>query len=84
MLPGEDSIWVGEEMTRRFGLPYWQFALWQPMPTAHAPPRPPPDQAAKVMIHNWCYHGSVDEPSPSRERKVVTRTNNSDPRSAPR
>jgi len=23
MLPTEDSIWVGEELTRRFGLPYW-------------------------------------------------------------
>ncbi len=27
MLPTEDSIWVGEEMARRFGLPYWQFCL---------------------------------------------------------
>ena len=27
MLPTEDSIWVGEEMARRFGLPSWQFAL---------------------------------------------------------
>ncbi|HZD79477.1 MAG TPA: aminotransferase class III-fold pyridoxal phosphate-dependent enzyme, partial [Actinomycetota bacterium] len=27
MLPSEDSIWVGAEMTRRFGLPYWQFCL---------------------------------------------------------
>src|SRR4051812_31849356 len=27
MLPTEDSIWVGEELQRRFGLPYWQFAL---------------------------------------------------------
>src|SRR6266446_1306275 len=27
MLPTEDSVWVGEEMARRFGLPYWQFAL---------------------------------------------------------
>jgi len=24
MLPSEDSIWVGEELARRFGLPYWQ------------------------------------------------------------
>ena len=23
MLPTEDAIWVGEELTRRFGLPYW-------------------------------------------------------------
>ena len=27
MLPGEDAVWVGEELQRRFGLPYWQFAL---------------------------------------------------------
>ena len=27
MLPTEDSIWVGEELVRRFGLPYWQFTL---------------------------------------------------------
>ena len=24
MLPYEDVIWVGEELQRRFGLPYWQ------------------------------------------------------------
>jgi len=27
MLPYEDVIWVGEELQRRFNLPYWQFAL---------------------------------------------------------
>src|SRR6201982_1864155 len=27
MLPTEDSLWVGEELGRRFGLPYWQFTL---------------------------------------------------------
>src|SRR5271168_2330362 len=27
MLPTADSIWVGEELARRFGLPYWQFTL---------------------------------------------------------
>ena len=27
MLPSEDALWVGEELTRRFGLPRWQFAL---------------------------------------------------------
>src|SRR5580693_2316783 len=27
MLPTEDSIWLGEELTRRFGMRYWQFAL---------------------------------------------------------
>src|SRR5512143_511153 len=27
MLPTEDAIWVGEELQRRFGLSFWQFAL---------------------------------------------------------
>ena len=27
MLPTEDAAWVGEELTRRFGLPSWQFTL---------------------------------------------------------
>ena len=27
MLPYEDVLWVGEELQRRFKLPYWQFAL---------------------------------------------------------
>src|ERR1700756_3470457 len=27
MLPTEDALWVGEDLKRRFALPYWQFAL---------------------------------------------------------
>src|SRR5260370_33137393 len=27
MLPTEDSLWVGEELKRRFDLPYWQSTL---------------------------------------------------------
>src|SRR5688572_5528628 len=27
MLPTDDAAWVGEELARRFGVPYWQFAL---------------------------------------------------------
>jgi glutamate-1-semialdehyde 2,1-aminomutase len=27
MLPTADAAWVGAELARRFGLPYWQFAL---------------------------------------------------------
>ena len=62
MLPTEDAAWVGREMTRRFGVPYWQFALtatdanrfvirWARRITGRA----------KIAVHNWCYHGSVDE-----------------------
>jgi len=62
MLPTEDSIWVGEEMSRRFDLPSWQFAL-----TATDANRFTIRLAReatgrqKVIVHNWCYHGSVDE-----------------------
>jgi glutamate-1-semialdehyde 2,1-aminomutase len=62
MLPTEDAAWVGVEMTRRFGVPQWQFCLtatdanrfvlrWARELTG----RP------KVLVHNWNYHGSVDE-----------------------
>jgi glutamate-1-semialdehyde 2,1-aminomutase len=27
MLPTQDVLWVGKELQRRFGLPFWQFAL---------------------------------------------------------
>jgi glutamate-1-semialdehyde 2,1-aminomutase len=62
MLPTEDSIWVGEELTRRFRLPYWQFALTATDANRFAirlarlaTGRP------KVLVFNGCYHGTVDE-----------------------
>ena len=62
MLPTEDAAWVGTEMTRRFGVPYWQFTVtatdsnrfvirWAREIT----------KRQKIVVHNWCYHGSVDE-----------------------
>ena len=62
MLPYEDVIWVGEELQRRFGLPYWQFALTATdanrfvLRMARMITRRP-----KVLVFNYCYHGSVDE-----------------------
>jgi glutamate-1-semialdehyde 2,1-aminomutase len=62
MLPTEDSIWVGREMRRRFGLPYWQFCLTATdanrftLRLARAITGRP-----KVLVYSWCYHGSVDE-----------------------
>jgi glutamate-1-semialdehyde aminotransferase len=62
MLPTEDAAWVGEELTRRFGLPSWQFALsatdanrWSLRLARHITGR------SKVVVHDHCYHGSVDE-----------------------
>ena len=62
MLPTEDSAWVGEELGRRFGLPYWQFALTATdanrftIRLARAITGRP-----KVLVYAWCYHGTVDE-----------------------
>jgi glutamate-1-semialdehyde 2,1-aminomutase len=62
MLPTEDSIFVGAEMERRFGLPYWQFALtatdanrFTIRLARQITGRP------KILVYSWCYHGSVDE-----------------------
>jgi glutamate-1-semialdehyde 2,1-aminomutase len=62
MLPTEDSIWLGAEMERRFGLPYWQFCLTATDANRFAirlaraiTGRP------KILVYNYCYHGSVDE-----------------------
>ncbi|HLW85302.1 MAG TPA: aspartate aminotransferase family protein [Candidatus Sulfotelmatobacter sp.] len=62
MLPGEDAIFVAEELQKRFLLPYWQFAL-----TATDANRFSIRLArqitgrAKILVFNWCYHGTVDE-----------------------
>jgi glutamate-1-semialdehyde 2,1-aminomutase len=62
MLPTEDAIWAGEELARRFGLPSWQFALTATdanrftIRLAREITKRP-----KVLVHAWCYHGSVDE-----------------------
>jgi glutamate-1-semialdehyde 2,1-aminomutase len=62
MLPGEDSIVVAEELQTRFKLPYWQFALTATDANRFSirlcrqiTGRP------KILVFNWCYHGTVDE-----------------------
>lgn len=62
MLPTEDAVAVAEELQKRFGLPYWQFALTATDANRFAirlarqiTARP------KILVFNWCYHGSVDE-----------------------
>jgi glutamate-1-semialdehyde 2,1-aminomutase len=62
MLPYEDVVEVGEELQRRFGLPFWQFSL-----TATDANRFVLRMARmitgrpKVLVFNYCYHGTVDE-----------------------
>jgi glutamate-1-semialdehyde 2,1-aminomutase len=87
MLPYEDVIWVGEELQRRFGLPYWQFAL-----TATDANRFVLRMARmitgrpKVLVFNYCYHGSVDESFIvlDEEGTPVSRPNNMGPQVDPR
>jgi glutamate-1-semialdehyde 2,1-aminomutase len=62
MLPSEDSVWVGAELQRRFGLKYWQFALtatdanrFSIRLARHITRR------SKILVFNYCYHGTVDE-----------------------
>src|SRR5271168_639251 len=72
MLPTDDAAWVGEELTRRFGLPYWQFTL-----TATDANRfsiriaREITQRPKILVFHYCYHGTVDETFASLENGVV-------------
>lgn len=62
MLPSENAFWVAEELQRRFGLKYWQFALSATdanrfsLRLARAITKRP-----KVLVFHGCYHGTVDE-----------------------
>jgi len=81
MLPTEDSIWVGRELQRRFGLPYWQFAVTATDANRFAirlareiTGRP------RILVFNWCYHGTVDETfAILRDGRVVARDGNVGP-----
>lgn len=62
MLPSEDAEWVAAELTRRFGMAQWSFALsatdanrWALRLARLATRRP------QVLVFSYCYHGSVDE-----------------------
>ena len=81
MLPSEDSLWVGQELSRRFGLARWQFALTATdanrfaIRLARELTRRP-----KILVFNWCYHGSVDETFASLDGgSVVSREGNVGP-----
>ena len=62
MLPTEDAAWVGEELTRRFGLPQWLFTLTatDANRTALRIARQVTGRP-RVLVYSYCYHGSVDE-----------------------
>ncbi|HEY1262775.1 MAG TPA: aspartate aminotransferase family protein [Terriglobales bacterium] len=62
MLPSEFALSVAEDLQKRFGLRYWQFTLSATDANRFAvrlarqvTGRP------KILVFNWCYHGTVDE-----------------------
>ena len=72
MLPSEDALAVAEELTRRFGVSSWQFALtatdanrFSIRLARHLTGRP------KILVFDWCYHGTVDETFATLEDGVV-------------
>ena len=75
MLPSIDGILAAELLSERFGLHYWQFATsatdanrFSIRLARHITKRP------KILVFNWCYHGTVDETFATLEQgKVVPR-----------
>jgi glutamate-1-semialdehyde 2,1-aminomutase len=78
MLPSPDAPVVGEALSERFGLPLWQMTLSATDANRFAirfareiTSRP------RILIFNWCYHGSVDETfAVLRKGRVVARPGN--------
>jgi glutamate-1-semialdehyde 2,1-aminomutase len=62
MLPGEDSIWVAEELQRRYGMPQWQFTLSATTANTEAirVARAITGRDA-VLFFDGHYHGHLDE-----------------------
>ena len=81
MLPSPDAAEVGTELARRFGLRHWQLSLsatdanrFVVRLARQVTGRP------KILVHNHCYHGSVDETVVAlRDGKVVPRHGNIGP-----
>lgn len=62
MLPTEDAVIVGKELTRRFGLPLWQFTVTATDANRHSLRYCRLITGkSKVIVIDKCYHGSVDE-----------------------
>src|SRR2546421_1255658 len=72
ILPTEDALWVGEDLQRRFRLPYWQFTLTATDANRFAI-RIAREimQRSKILVFHYCYHGTVDESFARLEYGVV-------------
>ena len=81
MLPTKDAIWIGEELDRRFGLPYWQVALTATDANRFAIRLARYITGRKlILVFNGCYHGTVDETFIAiHEGKAISRRGNAGP-----
>ncbi len=62
MLPTEDALVVSQELSRRFGLPLWQFTVSATDANRHAIRYSRLiTNRSKIIVIDRCYHGSVDE-----------------------
>lgn len=79
MLPTEDAIAVSTGLAERFGLPFWQFTLTATDANRHAIRYARHlTGKSKIVVHNYCYHGSVDETfaTIAEDGQTVNRRNN--------
>ncbi|MBA3870931.1 MAG: aspartate aminotransferase family protein [Anaerolineae bacterium] len=73
MLPTEDVLWIGRELERRFGLPYWQLALTATDANRFAIRLARQITGRKyILVFNWCYHGTVDETFVTLDNGIAT------------
>src|SRR6478752_2367723 len=62
MLPTADASVAAGELSRRFGLPRWQFTLSATDANRHVIRYARHlTGRSKVLVVDWCYHGTVDE-----------------------
>jgi glutamate-1-semialdehyde 2,1-aminomutase len=75
MLPTEDSLWVAEELARRFRLDHWQFTL--SATDANRCALRIARQITgrnRILVFSYCYHGTVDEAFAVRDQGGTTRS----------
>ncbi len=62
MLPTQDAVIVATELSRRFGLPLWQFTVTATDANRHVIRYSRLiTERSKIIVIDKCYHGSVDE-----------------------
>jgi glutamate-1-semialdehyde aminotransferase len=86
MLPTADAAVAAEELTRRFGVPMWQFTLSATDCNRHLLRYARlVTRRSKVLIVDYCYHGTVDETFATLDEqgRVMARRGNLGPPVAP-